>query len=271
MMRAHVASPQSTRLKLFLSRLLEKIEITPRGARTLEFCCEKWIDEHAPTLQLFEIQFENVFIHDDAGRSVSQEPTSRSLSLGSAPPRKPLPALPFCAPPPGYLSSATPPHQSSSSFSSAPPPAPQAAAAAHVPSTAADCRRVFESRDVDALTNLFGRASIELLRTTFSVAEEKQVVELLGLPVKQSGMLEKEFITAIQQHILSKPKPSSSGSHNVSFASSSHAVSAPVHHPAPSTASAVQDHLSITPPPAASNAVPFGAHGSGRKDKVDAL
>ncbi len=255
---------------------------------------------NAPSLQLSAFKCENMFVRD-ADASAFSEPVFRSLSLASAPPSRPLPPPPAAtfAPPSSHFFS-PPPAQPAAVAVQHPAVAVQAlsqpiahpAVAIPVPSTAAECRRVFESEDVDALSNLFGRTQISLLQSTFTIKEETHAVELLGIPVKKGSMLEEDFLIAIQNYIISHPRPSSAlastASHNVSHSApqaSAVAVQHPavavqhpavaVQHPAVAVQPLSQPALSVplqvspfTPASSASTAPAFAGQGIGRKDKV---
>jgi hypothetical protein len=140
-----------------------------------------------------------------------------------------------------------------------------------VPSTKAECRRVFESDDVDALTNLFGRTQISLLQSTFTINEEKHAVELLGIPVvKTTAMLEEDFLIAIQNYIISHPRPpslTSTAPQNVSH-SAPHASAVAVQPSSLPAHSVPVQVSSFTPSSSASTAPAFAGQGIGRKDKV---
>lgn len=225
-------------------RLLERIEITLRGAPVLEFCCEKWIDENAPSVQLFPLKFENRFIRDSADCSLPHLPPS-------GPPSRPLPAPPAQAP--SLLKPSQALHFPSSSL--APSPSSHGDARAHspVPSTSAECLRVFQSDDVGALTDLFGRANIDLLAKTFTIAQEEHVVERLSIPVKKGHkQVERDFVTDIQNYIRSHPTSLSPPTSAPSLS-----AAAPVH---PNQAPAL---LPCVPPHDSGH-----LHASGRKDKV---
>jgi cell division septation protein DedD len=131
---------------------------------------------------------------------------------------------------------------------------------------------------VDALSNLFGRTQISLLQSTFTINEEKHAVELLGIPVvKTTAMLEEDFLIAIQNYIISHPRPPSltstalqnvshSAPHASAVAVQPHAVAAqPSSLPAHSVPVQVS---SFTPSSSASTAPAFAGQGIGRKDKV---
>jgi hypothetical protein len=112
---------------------------------------------------------------------------------------------------------------------------------------------VFQSDDVGALTDLFGRANIDLLAKTFTIAQEEHVVERLRIPVKKGHkQVEKDFVTEIQNYIRSHPTsllpPTSAPS--LSAAAPAHPNQAPA--------------LLPSVPPHNSGQL----HASGRKDKV---
>jgi hypothetical protein len=234
-------------------RLLEKIEVTPFDAPTLEFCCEKWIDENAPILQLFALKFENKFLRDDAHGPAAARPSAHALAQLSAAPSKPLPALPVphSTPAPGPLPSY------------APTPITDGKEHLTVPTTKAECHTVFESGDVDALANMFGHAHIDLLVSAFTIAQEKEVVARLGIPVTQRRHLEAEFVAEIQAYVRSHFNSStfSTPSHVPSTSSSSSASS-----PAAAAAAPAVPLASSSMP--AHPAVCLQGHGPGRKDKV---
>jgi hypothetical protein len=252
-----------------LRRLLEKIEITPYRAPTIEFCCEKWIDENAPILQIFALKFENKFLRDGAHRPVLQPSSAHANSVTAAAPRKPLPALPVHTVPPHAAHAPLHPLHVH-----APAPIAEGNPLSNIPTTKAECLAVFESGDVNALTNMFGHARIDLLASSFTIAQEKEVVDRLRVPVmKTAHQNEAEFLNAIQAYIRNNPNsfvPSAFSNVVCNDDSAISSIAAPLH------SSSCTAAASLCPPCSGSSvlshhlAANSSSHGSGRKDKVRA-